>query len=165
MRSGVCPPPFISDHACVFALIDRPRTRLAGQDGDSPPTQCIDCSFGFQDLYDDIDIIKSKVLEGYFMGAVGVLTCPNCNYNDAGSIDENVPMSEPCRECHYVVEDYLNTDYSDCLHFGPTSLRCLSTSRGIYNYNRDMYGEISAEAQAAIDAAAQAALDAALGLT
>ena len=134
--------------------------RSTRQEGD-PSTFCIDCSYGFDDVYSEIDQLKGKVLEAYFVGAVGALTCPNCDYQDAGIVNPEVGMSDACRECHYVVEDFLNVDYRDCLHHGSESLKCLSVGRGLYNFDRDVYGVINAAAQAAAAAAAQAAAEAA----
>ena len=108
-----------------------------------------------------IDMLKDKILEGYFLGAVGNLDCPDCSYSEPGSQDPAVPMSAACRACHYPLEDYLNTDVRECLHAGPTSKSCMSPSRGLSNFYNDVYGEVNIAAVAVAAAAAAAAVEAA----
>ena len=100
-------------------------------------------------MYAEIDKLRVYMWEAYFIGALGSLYCDSCSTSEDGVQLPDVQMSPACRECHYALEDLINTDYADGLH-GMTS-RCLSFDRGIHNFDRDVYGVLNAEAQALVD--------------
>ena len=68
-------------------------------------------------------------------------------------VDPKVPMSDGCRRCHYALEDFINVEQRECIQ-QRRRRRCTNTNRGIYNLNRDLYGELTAEAQVIEDARA-----------
>ena len=62
-------------------------------------------------------------------------------------------MSDGCRRCHYALEDFIYVEQRECIQ-QRRRRRCTNTNRGIYNLNRDLYGELTAEAQVIEDARA-----------
>lgn len=113
-----------------------------GQNLTHPSEECSDCSYNFQDMYDEIDKTRHKVFQAYFVGAIGHVggpdsPCGECDLLEPGMLDADIPMSEACRKCHYPIEDFINTDHEDCLH--GMQMRCISLDRGLYNYMQDVY--------------------------
>jgi len=108
-----------------------------------PSGECSDCSYNFQDMYDEIDMTRYKVFHAYFVGAIGLVSGPDsvcsseCDLLEPGMLDADIPMSEECRQCHYPIEDFINTDHEDCLH--GMQMRCVSLDRGLYNFMQDVY--------------------------
>ena len=87
------------------------------------------------------------------MGALGDIDCDDfdCSPSEPGMVDPKVPMSDGCRRCHYALEDFINVEQRECIQ-QRRRRRCTNTNRGIYNLNRDLYGELTAEAQVIEDA-------------
>lgn len=120
-----------------------------GQNMSHPSEECSDCSYSYQDMYDEIDKTRHKIFQAYFMGAIGLPSGPGspciseCELLGPGMLDADVPMSHACRQCHYPIDDLINTDHEECLHgmslFPQQTHRCLSLDRGLYNYMQDVY--------------------------
>ena len=133
-----------------------------------PSPECSDCSYNFEDMYNEIDMMRDKLWEAYFVGAIGKIPEPSdlhegtvalpnmCSPNEPGSVDPNVPMTDACRRFHYPIEDFLNTDHVSCLKAMqdspgkdpdparlPASSRCLSLDRVgqqlAYNFEQDVF--------------------------
>ena len=118
---------------------------LCGQDRDNPHPECIDCSYSFQDSYEDIDALRERLWEAYLSGMFGFHICPDCNLEEDGMMGgAEIGMSRECRRCHYAIEDVLNSDVFACLNDGNSVAggRCLTLDRRGYNFEQDFFGVI-----------------------
>ena len=90
-------------------------------------------------MYEEIDKLRYKLWEAYFVGAMGKTGCSEilCSPMDVSLMSASEPMSEDCRRCHYPIEDFINTDHEACLH--GDLIRCVSLIRGINNYMQDVF--------------------------
>ena len=139
------------DYKCMSCAVNIFETYVAcadlcGQDLENPDPECIDCSFSFEDSYEDIDQLRDKLWFGYLSGAFGFHVCPECSLDEPGMMGgPEVPLSPGCRRCHYALDDFLNSDVFDCLDSADTSgrgtsRRCFAQTRGSYNYQQDFFG-------------------------
>ena len=109
---------------------------------EDPTADCIDCSYSFESLYDGIDKLYDRLWEAYFAGIFGFHLCPSCPFDDPSMMRDDVPMSQPCRRCHYAIEDFLNSELYACLDQGGPAAngrRCFDERRGSYNFEQDFY--------------------------
>lgn len=109
---------------------------------EEPSPECADCSYSFEDSYEEIDMLRDRLLEGYLSGVFGFHLCPLCDLDHPsmfGGPEEAMPPE--CRRCHYALEDLINNDVFTCLDSDPpqSSLRCLSVDREGYNYEQDFF--------------------------
>jgi hypothetical protein len=111
---------------------------------ENPDPQCIDCSYSFQDSYNEIDALRDRLWVGYLSGAFGYHICPECSVWEAGMMGgPEIPLTPGCRRCHYALEDVINADVFGCVDGGiATSRRCFSTDRDSYNYDLDFFGVV-----------------------
>ena len=119
-------------------------------DLEDPSSDCIDCSYSFDDRYDAIDALRERMFEAYFAGMFGFHLCPYCSFYEQGMMDADTGMTEECRRCHYAIEDFINNDIFSCfdeLSGTGASMRCFSTVRGAYNFEQDFYGILKASAR------------------
>ena len=148
---------YVDCYFCGPELVDKvfDCARECDRNKTHPSTQCMDCSYNFGEVQEEIDMLRDQVWEGYFMGALGDIDCDDfdCSPSEPGMVDPKVPMSDGCRRCHYALEDFINVEQRECIQ-QRRRRRCTNTNRGIYNLNRDLYGELTAEAQVIEDARA-----------
>jgi hypothetical protein len=133
------------DFTCLSCAIDIYRTYFncaheCSKDPIDPTPTCIDCSYSFEDSYEDIDGLRDRFWEGYLSGSFGFHLCPDCNLESEGMMGGGeIPMSRDCRRCHYALEDLINNDPFTCIDSGLSGSRCFRTDRGGYNFEQDFY--------------------------
>lgn len=91
------------------------------------------------------------------MGALGETLCEDCTASSVAGVGPDAFMPPECRKCHYPLEDHLSVDILDCIH--GTASRCLTFDRNIYNFNHDVYGILTDEAQVYLASAAATPTD------
>ena len=118
---------------------------------------CIDCSYSFQDSYEDVDYLRDRIWEGYLSGMFGFHQCPDCVLDSPSMMGgPEMPMTPECRRCHYALEDFINNDVFQCFdqatpdEFGAitgtsAATRCFTQSRGGYNYEQDFFSILKPE--------------------
>ena len=135
--------------------------------GGEPGPGCIDCSYSFEDTYEEIDALRDRMLEAYLSGVFGFHLCPDCVLDSPEMYaDGEVPMLPECRRCHYALEDFVNNDVFTCLDSAPelSSRRCFSVDRDDYNYEQDFFNIVKPNADIDLTIAGTGEVEVELGL-
>ena len=137
--ASICPACAHAAHMCCQPVHPPPPVPPLPQNMTHPSIECSDCSFNFEDMYEQIDLLRYTLWQAYFVGAMGKTGCSEilCPFTHTGLLDASEPMSEDCRRCHYPMEDFINTDHEACLH--GDEFRCVTLTRGINNYMQDVF--------------------------
>ena len=141
------------DFSCLSCAIEAYQSYAdcateCGGNFDNPSPECIDCSYSFQDSYEDLDALRTRLWLGYLSGGFGYHICPECDLDEPGMMGgPEVKLTPGCRRCHYALEDFLNADVFSCLDEGIKGRRCFTSNRENYNFDLDFFGVVKPGAQ------------------